>query len=298
MIKTDNFHTLIYHPLVSVGIPTYNHPEGLRRTLECITRQTYNNLEIIVSDNCSPGPETEIIVREFMIKDERIQYYRQDDNYGALFNFKFVLEKATGEYFMWVADDDEWEINSVNTFVMELDRESRNSVVMSACKRVDEDGQLHDIVHNFNSKLDPNQKNPLKLTLDASTNYYWTYLFYGLFRTEYLKKTFNLAPDIFGFDVLFICHILMSTKMRYIDDVLYIRMVHKEGTAVRYANEKIGKQYADYFKFYKMIFSFGPYLMRSHLIPVINKVWIPLIVLHMTLYQIKSDIKPKFDIFH
>jgi len=97
------------NPLVSVGIPTYNRPEGLRRTLKCITGQTYKNLEIIVSDNCSPGPETEVVVREFMARDSRIQYYRQGENRGPGFNFKFVFEKASGEYFMWAADDDEWE---------------------------------------------------------------------------------------------------------------------------------------------------------------------------------------------
>lgn len=100
-------------PLVSVGIPTYNRPDGLRRTLECITSQTYANLEIIVSDNASPGEETESIVREFMAGDTRIIYYRQPENLGSMLNFRFVLEKATGEYFMWAADDDEWE----NTFV-------------------------------------------------------------------------------------------------------------------------------------------------------------------------------------
>ena len=95
--------------LVSVGIPTYNRPEGLRRTLECITRQTYKNLEIIVSDNCSPVSQTEEVVRESIAKDSRIHYFRQQKNMGPTFNFKFVLEKATGEYFMWAADDDEWE---------------------------------------------------------------------------------------------------------------------------------------------------------------------------------------------
>ncbi len=29
---------------------------------------------------------------------------------GGVFNFKFVLEKATGKYFMWAVDDDEWKI--------------------------------------------------------------------------------------------------------------------------------------------------------------------------------------------
>ena len=94
---------------MSVGIPTYNRPEGLRRTLQCITGQTYKNLEIIVSDNCSPGLETEDVVREFVLKDSRIKYFRQAENQGPTFNLKFVLEKATGEYFMWAADDDEWE---------------------------------------------------------------------------------------------------------------------------------------------------------------------------------------------
>jgi len=104
-------------PLVSVGIPTYNHPEGLQRTLRCITEQTYCNLEIIVSDNCSPETETETIVREFMKDDRRIQYFRQAENKGANYNFDFVLRKATGEYFMWAADDDEWEKEFIQTCI-------------------------------------------------------------------------------------------------------------------------------------------------------------------------------------
>jgi glycosyltransferase involved in cell wall biosynthesis len=95
-------------PLVSVGIPTYNRPESLRRTLECITAQTYTNLEIIVSDNCSPGDDTESLVQEFIEKDSRIHFYRQRENKGPVFNFKFVLSKSKGEYFMWAADDDKW----------------------------------------------------------------------------------------------------------------------------------------------------------------------------------------------
>ncbi|MFH1461880.1 MAG: glycosyltransferase family 2 protein [bacterium] len=106
--------------LVSVGIPTYNRPEGLRRTLECITGQTYKNLEIIVSDNCSQGKETEEIMREFMAKDSRIQYFHQEKNKGAFFNFDFVLKKATGEYFMWAADDDEWELFFIESCIKEF----------------------------------------------------------------------------------------------------------------------------------------------------------------------------------
>ena len=67
-------------PLVSVGIPTYNRPDGLRRTLECITRQTYKNLEIIVSDNASETDEVEVIAKEYIEKDPRVQYFKQEIN--------------------------------------------------------------------------------------------------------------------------------------------------------------------------------------------------------------------------
>ena len=97
-------------PLVSVGIPTYNRPEGLQKTLERITGQTYKNLEIIVSDNCSPNPETERVVKNFQKNDSRIHYYRQGENKGPLHNFNFVLEHATGEFFMEAADDDFFEL--------------------------------------------------------------------------------------------------------------------------------------------------------------------------------------------
>lgn len=93
---------------VSVGIPTYNRPNGLRRTLACICGQTHHNIEIIISDNGSQGEETANVVSEFSSTDHRIIYYRQDRNYGVHYNFKEVLRYASGDYFMWAADDDEW----------------------------------------------------------------------------------------------------------------------------------------------------------------------------------------------
>jgi glycosyltransferase involved in cell wall biosynthesis len=96
------------HFLVSVGIPTYNRPEGLQKTLECICKQTYNNIEIIVSDNCSTNPEVQKVINDFANIDSRIINVRQKENIGIFQNFKFVLQKAKGDYFMWAADDDEW----------------------------------------------------------------------------------------------------------------------------------------------------------------------------------------------
>src|SRR3989344_9010186 len=63
------------HLLISVIIPTYNEGFTLGIAIQSIINQTYKNLEIIVVDDGSTD-DTEKIVREFMKKDQRIQYLK------------------------------------------------------------------------------------------------------------------------------------------------------------------------------------------------------------------------------
>ena len=58
-MTTDSF------PLVSIGIPTYNRADGyLRECIESAINQTYPNIEIVISDNCS-SDDTEALVTGF-----------------------------------------------------------------------------------------------------------------------------------------------------------------------------------------------------------------------------------------
>lgn len=107
-------------PLVTVGIPTYERPEGLRRTLRCIVGQTYDQLEIIVSDNGSTGNATTNVAEEFARADPRVRYVRQPFNAGSIQNCKFLLKASTGEYFMWAADDDWWTRDFIESCISEL----------------------------------------------------------------------------------------------------------------------------------------------------------------------------------
>jgi glycosyltransferase involved in cell wall biosynthesis len=110
-----NHNDRIDEPLVSIGITTYNRLEGLRKTLECFCNQTYRNLEIIVSDNCSIEDPTEM-VEEFIKHDDRIRYFRQNENIGMAGNGSFVWGMARGEFFTLASDDDWWGAD----FVLEL----------------------------------------------------------------------------------------------------------------------------------------------------------------------------------
>lgn len=109
------------NPLVTIGIPTYNRADGLRRTLEQVTAQSYSNLEVLVSDNASPDPSVQEVVREFTSRDRRIRSFLQAKNLGASNNFRFVLKASTGDLFMWASDDDHHCVNFVERCVEQFD---------------------------------------------------------------------------------------------------------------------------------------------------------------------------------
>ncbi len=127
-------------PLVTVGIPTYNRPEGLERTIACISRQTYTNLEIIISDNCSTKPEVLAILKKFSDNDQRIKYHIQKTNISLVPNFQFLLDNAKGKYFMWAADDDQWAPDFIEVCIKAMEANSETALCMTEVRIVNEDG--------------------------------------------------------------------------------------------------------------------------------------------------------------
>ena len=92
-------------PKVSIGMPVYNGELYLREALESLLAQTFDDFELIVSDNCSTD-STRQICEELAAKDKRIRYYRADINHGASWNHQFVMDKSTAPYFKLAAHDD------------------------------------------------------------------------------------------------------------------------------------------------------------------------------------------------
>ncbi len=95
-------------PKLTIGIPVYNGEKNIKTRLDNILSQTFQNFQIIISDNKSTD-KTSKICQEFTSKDKRIQYIQQDENIGGIENYQFVLNKAQTKYFVWAADDDFWD---------------------------------------------------------------------------------------------------------------------------------------------------------------------------------------------
>lgn len=114
---------------VTIGIPTYNRIDSLRHAVDSALAQDYSNFDILVVDNASTDG-TESFCLALQARDKRVRYFRQADNMGAAENFRSVLREATGEYFMWLADDD-WLDADYLTRCMELHHRYPDTVLAS-----------------------------------------------------------------------------------------------------------------------------------------------------------------------
>lgn len=94
--------------LVSIITPTYNCERFITETIRSVQAQTYQNWEMIVSDDCSTDGTKEIVA-PFLEQDSRIKYIRNDHNSGAAITRNNALRVAKGRWIAFLDSDDLWE---------------------------------------------------------------------------------------------------------------------------------------------------------------------------------------------
>ena len=92
-------------PRLSIGLPVYNGEEYLAESLDALLGQTYEDFEIIISDNASTD-STGDMCKRYARQDSRIRYVLQSENIGLARNHDFVFRQSRGELFKWAAADD------------------------------------------------------------------------------------------------------------------------------------------------------------------------------------------------
>ena len=118
---------MVNQPLVSICIPTYNVENFIQETLNACLNQTYKNIEIIISDNCSTD-KTVSLIKDY--GDPRIKIFSNSVNEGLLFNYKKVLSYATGKYISLLSADDGMEPETVAKAVFVLEAPENKDIVL------------------------------------------------------------------------------------------------------------------------------------------------------------------------
>ena len=119
---------------LSVIIPTYNRASYLSQCLHSILSSSYENLEVIVSDNASQD-DTQAVVSSFT--DNRLRYYRNDTNIGAELNILKLVEYASDGYIFCLGDDDFLNEGAISEIIEMIHRNPGVGVILSALNRLD-----------------------------------------------------------------------------------------------------------------------------------------------------------------
>jgi glycosyltransferase involved in cell wall biosynthesis len=127
------------NPLVSVCIPAHKITY-LRASLESALNQTYQNIELIVSDD-SGGNEIETLLREYEESGRagRIKYCKCPVR-DAEYNHIYAMQNASGDYIKLLNDDDLLDSRNVETLAALLMQNPEASLVTSARTRIDSSG--------------------------------------------------------------------------------------------------------------------------------------------------------------
>jgi len=205
-------------------MPVYNGEPYIREALDSLLAQTFTDFELIISDNASTD-NTETICREYATKDPRIRYIRQPENRGAIANFKFVLEQARGEYFMWAAADDVWDSRWIEILLPVAS--SYRCLAYGSVKQIDRYGKL--VGHPANCR---------KFSYTGSRIYRRLKYFieppflgkanpiYGIYPIEKLRQNDIFITATYGGDMLFLYTLLSETEIRSNCNVYLYKRIH------------------------------------------------------------------------
>lgn len=122
-------------PLVSVAMATYNGEKYLREQLDSICSQTYPNLEVVVSDDCSTDGTVRIL-DEYRSRPG-FQCTVQPSRAGFIKNFESAIASCRGDYIALADQDDIWEPDKIEALLAGI---GGRSLVYSDARLIDDRG--------------------------------------------------------------------------------------------------------------------------------------------------------------
>lgn len=205
-------------------MPVYNGEKYIAEALDAILAQTYQDFEVIISDNASTD-RTQQICQEYVQKDVRISYHRNEKNLGAAPNYNHVFHLAKGEYFKWAACDDQIAPDFLSKCVEVLDQNPDVVLCQSKTSLIDEKGKhLRNVDYK---KVDANFNDPKKrfrnfLIYNLSGNF-----IFGLMRVSGMLKT-ALHGSYTSADLVFLAELALYGRFYVVPEYLFLRRDHSE----------------------------------------------------------------------
>lgn len=213
-------------PLVSVGMPIWNGVPHIQQALDSIVRQSYPNLEIIISDDCSTD-DTYAVCDRYAREDPRITLIQQPQNLGMWGNFQYVFDRSQGRYFMWASQDDIWDQDWIRNNLLAFT--SGEIVTFASFCTIDQQGKR---VHAFPEKTFSD--NRFVRSLQVMYSHMTGVLMFGLFDKDLLGQVPGFAQlsrlDLYA-DNVFLLLVAASGRFRSSRGSVLLKRVPVDGAS-------------------------------------------------------------------
>ena len=197
-------------PRITIGMPVYNGGALLGGAITALEAQTHAGFAVLAADNASTDGTADALAA-WATRDGRVTVHRHDANIGALANFRYVLERAETEYFMWHACDDWADPNYIEALRALLDSDPHCALAVGDVVKTTPDG-------GEKRRVFPDLAGRSRLgrvvALLKRPRAPWIY---GLFRTHALRRAFADAGDFgyaWGSDYVTLLPFILEDRIR------------------------------------------------------------------------------------
>lgn len=159
--------------LVSIIMPSYNTGAFIKKTIQSVLNQSYENWELIIVDDCSTDNTDEVVLP--FLNDQRIRYIKNEKNSGAAVSRNRALREAKGKWIAFLDSDDLWLPEKLEKQVLFM---KKNGYYFSYTnyEEINEDGK----------KTGVYVSGPKKITKSGMYNYCWPGCLTVMYDAEYV----------------------------------------------------------------------------------------------------------------
>ncbi len=292
-------------PLVSIALPVYNGEKWLEQSISTLIKQSYQNVEIIIADDCSSDSSQKICER-YASRYSQITFIKNENNLGAQGNFRKILHRCSGKYVTYASQDDYWDENFISHLVEKLESDNNAVLAASAAQLLDKKDKKYKQLR-FNGKWNPEKLSTYRLiySLMLPLNYWkwiknknhWKWIknnlfFHGVLRTDILKYCYSIFPGIVEHDRHFLLLLALSGKWCYVDRILYFRRVGAGSIHLKeMSNDPVYKRKKNIFHPIIGLFQMFMGVIKHRNARIPTKLFsIPLIIAHVS-YDILRPVK-------
>lgn len=220
---------------VSILMPAYNAEKTILRAVNSLLEQSYENVEIIVVDDCSTDNTLKILSQ---IEDKRLKVI-PSEKIGVAKARNITLANANGEFIAFCDSDDFYEKDYISS---QIEFFKNKKVCMTACN------------YSMKIKVVKKYRKQKLTTLNVgkaieeifSDKFLFIYLWNKIFRAEYLKNIEFDASFSWGEDVIFLWDYLRScpkdSVVVHVNKKLYHYILHKGSFASLQCGKKFKKE--------------------------------------------------------